>query len=143
MILDSAHFIFPKKRKGNAKHTYMNKRAFEDQVVILVEFGSKKVDKKNIKMKIAGRIFYSKFFIRLNFWNASMGKLFEGNIKKHNKTMKVDQNGHQFGWCSYHFYKKIVSCFMCQVRDHAILLNLGSLRAMAMQECVLIFDYNR
>ncbi|KAK4607627.1 hypothetical protein RGQ29_001458 [Quercus rubra] len=28
------------------------------------------------------------------------------------------------------------------VRDHAILLNLGSLRAMAMQECVLIFDYN-
>ncbi|XP_065635400.1 magnesium transporter MRS2-11, chloroplastic isoform X1 [Quercus suber] len=28
------------------------------------------------------------------------------------------------------------------VREHAILLNLGSLRAMAMQECVLIFDYN-
>ncbi|KAL9333042.1 hypothetical protein Peur_073181 [Populus x canadensis] len=29
------------------------------------------------------------------------------------------------------------------VREHAILLNLGSLRAIAMQECVLIFDYNR
>ncbi|KAM7277390.1 hypothetical protein ACFE04_019256 [Oxalis oulophora] len=29
------------------------------------------------------------------------------------------------------------------VRDHAILLNLGSLRAMAMQERVLIFDYHR
>ncbi|XP_044479018.1 magnesium transporter MRS2-11, chloroplastic [Mangifera indica] len=28
------------------------------------------------------------------------------------------------------------------VREHAILLNLGSLRAIAMQECVLIFDYN-
>lgn len=28
------------------------------------------------------------------------------------------------------------------VREHAILLNLGSLRAMAMQERVLIFDYN-
>lgn len=30
MILDSAHFIFAKKRKGNAKYTYMNKRAIED-----------------------------------------------------------------------------------------------------------------
>lgn len=78
-----------------------------------MEFGSKKVDKKNIKMKIAGRIFYSKFFVRLNFWNASMGKLVEGYIKKHNKTMKVDQNGHQFGWCSYHFYKK--NCFLFHV----------------------------
>ncbi|KAA0052093.1 magnesium transporter MRS2-11 [Cucumis melo var. makuwa] len=29
------------------------------------------------------------------------------------------------------------------VREHAILLNLGSLRAIAMQDCVLIFDYNR
>ncbi|KAF8397790.1 hypothetical protein HHK36_016713 [Tetracentron sinense] len=29
------------------------------------------------------------------------------------------------------------------VREHAILLNLGSLRAIAMQERVLIFDYNR
>ncbi|XP_022752631.1 magnesium transporter MRS2-11, chloroplastic-like [Durio zibethinus] len=29
------------------------------------------------------------------------------------------------------------------VREHAILLNLGSLRAIAMHECVLIFDYNR
>ncbi|EXB81612.1 hypothetical protein L484_014096 [Morus notabilis] len=29
------------------------------------------------------------------------------------------------------------------VREHAILLNLGSLRAIAMQEHVLIFDYNR
>ncbi|XVF05266.1 hypothetical protein REPUB_Repub05bG0157100 [Reevesia pubescens] len=29
------------------------------------------------------------------------------------------------------------------VREHAILLNLGSLRAIAMKECVLIFDYNR
>ncbi|XP_062105197.1 magnesium transporter MRS2-11, chloroplastic [Humulus lupulus] len=29
------------------------------------------------------------------------------------------------------------------VREHAILLNLGSLRAIAMQEQVLIFDYNR
>ncbi|KDP34346.1 hypothetical protein JCGZ_11229 [Jatropha curcas] len=29
------------------------------------------------------------------------------------------------------------------VREHAILLNLGSLRAIAMRECVLIFDYNR
>lgn len=29
------------------------------------------------------------------------------------------------------------------VREYAILLNLGSLRAIAMQECVLIFDYNR
>ncbi|KAB1227348.1 Magnesium transporter MRS2-A, chloroplastic [Morella rubra] len=28
------------------------------------------------------------------------------------------------------------------VREHAILLNLGSLRAMAMQECVLVFDQN-
>ncbi|KAG2670872.1 hypothetical protein I3760_14G107400 [Carya illinoinensis] len=28
------------------------------------------------------------------------------------------------------------------VREHAILLNLGSLRAMAMHECVRIFDYN-
>lgn len=50
MILDSAHFIFAKKRKGNAKYTYMNKRAIEDQGVILVEFGSKKVDEKKIKM---------------------------------------------------------------------------------------------
>ncbi|KAA8550260.1 hypothetical protein F0562_001944 [Nyssa sinensis] len=29
------------------------------------------------------------------------------------------------------------------VREHAILLNLGSLRAIAMQECVLLFNYNR
>ncbi|KAE8652790.1 magnesium transporter MRS2-11, chloroplastic [Cucumis sativus] len=29
------------------------------------------------------------------------------------------------------------------VREHAILLNLGSLRAIAMQDCVLIFDHNR
>ncbi|KAK6272224.1 PREDICTED: magnesium transporter MRS2-11, chloroplastic [Theobroma cacao] len=29
------------------------------------------------------------------------------------------------------------------VREHAILLNLGSLRAIAMKDCVLIFDYNR
>ncbi|KAI5412345.1 magnesium transporter MRS2-11, chloroplastic isoform X1 [Lathyrus oleraceus] len=29
------------------------------------------------------------------------------------------------------------------VREYAILLNLGSLRAIAMQDCVLIFDYNR
>lgn len=29
------------------------------------------------------------------------------------------------------------------VREHAILLNLGSLRAIAMQESVFIFDYNR
>ncbi|XAR60075.1 hypothetical protein NMG60_11033315 [Bertholletia excelsa] len=29
------------------------------------------------------------------------------------------------------------------VRDHAILMNLGSLRAIAMQECVFIFNYNR
>ncbi|KAJ4841781.1 hypothetical protein Tsubulata_010526 [Turnera subulata] len=29
------------------------------------------------------------------------------------------------------------------VREHAILLNLGTLRAIAMQERVLIFDYNR
>ncbi|OMO90302.1 Mg2+ transporter protein, CorA-like/Zinc transport protein ZntB [Corchorus olitorius] len=29
------------------------------------------------------------------------------------------------------------------VREHAILLNLGSLRAIAMRDCVLIFDYNR
>ncbi|KAM5584353.1 magnesium transporter MRS2-11, chloroplastic [Rosa sericea] len=29
------------------------------------------------------------------------------------------------------------------VREHALLLNLGSLRAIAMQERVLIFDYNR
>ncbi|KAJ9188751.1 hypothetical protein P3X46_000117 [Hevea brasiliensis] len=29
------------------------------------------------------------------------------------------------------------------VREHAILLNLGSLRAIAMQERILIFDYNR
>ncbi|XP_027341776.1 magnesium transporter MRS2-11, chloroplastic [Abrus precatorius] len=28
------------------------------------------------------------------------------------------------------------------VREYAILLNLGSLRAIAMQDCVLIFDYN-
>ncbi|XP_022728637.1 magnesium transporter MRS2-11, chloroplastic-like [Durio zibethinus] len=28
------------------------------------------------------------------------------------------------------------------VREHAILLNLGSLRAIAMKECVLIFDHN-
>ncbi|CAL9107083.1 unnamed protein product [Musa textilis] len=32
---------------------------------------------------------------------------------------------------------------MCQVvREQAILLNLGTLRAIAMHECVLIFDYN-
>lgn len=36
-----------------------------------------------------------------------------------------------------------IFCFMCQVREYAILLNLGSLRAIAMKECVLIFDYNR
>ncbi|KAK7272196.1 hypothetical protein RJT34_28648 [Clitoria ternatea] len=29
------------------------------------------------------------------------------------------------------------------VREYAILLNLGSLRAIAMKDCVLIFDYNR
>ncbi|KAJ6693035.1 MG2+ TRANSPORTER PROTEIN CORA-LIKE/ZINC TRANSPORT PROTEIN ZNTB-RELATED [Salix purpurea] len=29
------------------------------------------------------------------------------------------------------------------IRENAILLNLGSLRAIAMGECVLIFDYNR
>ncbi|XP_052185087.1 magnesium transporter MRS2-11, chloroplastic [Diospyros lotus] len=29
------------------------------------------------------------------------------------------------------------------VREHAILLNLGSLRAIVMQECVFIFNYNR
>ncbi|KAK6235107.1 hypothetical protein SCA6_010444 [Theobroma cacao] len=29
------------------------------------------------------------------------------------------------------------------VREHAILLNLGSLRAIAMKDCVFIFDYNR
>ncbi|KAK3033538.1 hypothetical protein RJ639_033999 [Escallonia herrerae] len=29
------------------------------------------------------------------------------------------------------------------VRDNAILLNLGSLRAIAMEECVFIFNYNR
>ncbi|KAK9123995.1 hypothetical protein Sjap_013597 [Stephania japonica] len=29
------------------------------------------------------------------------------------------------------------------VRENAILLNLGTLRAIAMQECVFIFDYNR
>ncbi|XVF69060.1 hypothetical protein PTKIN_Ptkin11bG0050700 [Pterospermum kingtungense] len=29
------------------------------------------------------------------------------------------------------------------VREHAILLNMGSLRAIAMRDCVLIFDYNR
>ncbi|KAF9676286.1 hypothetical protein SADUNF_Sadunf09G0123100 [Salix dunnii] len=29
------------------------------------------------------------------------------------------------------------------IRENAILLNLGSLRAIAMEECVLIFDYNR
>ncbi|KAG4113524.1 hypothetical protein ERO13_D13G228400v2 [Gossypium hirsutum] len=29
------------------------------------------------------------------------------------------------------------------VREHAILLNLGSLRAIAMRDCVLIFEYNR
>ncbi|CAM8952870.1 unnamed protein product [Rhodiola kirilowii] len=29
------------------------------------------------------------------------------------------------------------------VREHAILLNMGSLRAIAMQECVYIFNYNR
>ncbi|XP_047261479.1 magnesium transporter MRS2-11, chloroplastic-like isoform X2 [Capsicum annuum] len=29
------------------------------------------------------------------------------------------------------------------VREHAILLNLGSLRAIVMQERVLIFNYNR
>ncbi|XP_051143164.1 magnesium transporter MRS2-11, chloroplastic-like isoform X2 [Andrographis paniculata] len=29
------------------------------------------------------------------------------------------------------------------IRDHAILLNLGSLRAIAMQECVYLFNYNR
>ncbi|XVF46825.1 hypothetical protein PTKIN_Ptkin03bG0059000 [Pterospermum kingtungense] len=28
------------------------------------------------------------------------------------------------------------------IREHAILLNLGSLRAIAMRDCVLIFDYN-
>ena len=33
--------------------------------------------------------------------------------------------------------------FTSQVREHAILLNLGSLRAIAMRDCVLIFDYNR
>lgn len=136
MILDSAHFIFAKKRKGNAKYTYMNKRAIEDQGVILVEFGSKKVDEKKIKMN-------REILHQAELLNALMGKLVEGYIKKHNKAMKVDQNGHQFGWCSYHFYNKIVSCFMCQVRENAILLNLGSLRAMAMQDCVLIFDYNR
>ncbi|CAM8970563.1 unnamed protein product [Rhodiola kirilowii] len=29
------------------------------------------------------------------------------------------------------------------VREHAILLNMGSLRAIAMQECVYIFNYNK
>uniref|UniRef100_A0A7N1A8T4 Magnesium transporter n=1 Tax=Kalanchoe fedtschenkoi TaxID=63787 RepID=A0A7N1A8T4_KALFE len=29
------------------------------------------------------------------------------------------------------------------VREHALLLNMGSLRAIAMQECVYIFNYNR
>lgn len=33
--------------------------------------------------------------------------------------------------------------FTSQVREHALLLNLGSLRAIAMPDCVLIFDYNR
>ncbi|KAH7542065.1 hypothetical protein FEM48_Zijuj02G0033900 [Ziziphus jujuba var. spinosa] len=36
-----------------------------------------------------------------------------------------------------------ISLTALMVREHAILLNLGSLRAIAMQERVLIFDYNR
>lgn len=43
---------------------------------------------------------------------------------------------------------KLGNCFSClnfalQVREHAILLNIGSLRAIAMPELVLVFDHHR